>query len=130
MKHIAEQQGCLGYAKTHKKPRNMHVSVSFESFYCEYRSYVNSLDLSKSSKCRRMLLFTKFIVFLEECGVSDLSECRIVTAYDFINSFSGYEPTTMCGYKTDLAKNLNRAYINLYSYDENGKCVKQSYKPN
>lgn len=89
-----------GYAKTHKKPRTIKVLPSFEALYCEYRSYVNHLEINRTSKVRRMLIFSRFIAFLGESGISDLSGCQMTYAYDFVNSFSGYAPATIRGYKT------------------------------
>lgn len=109
------------YAKTHYKPNSVEIPRNYDALFQEYMMYIGGLELKRSSRLKRILVFAKFIHYLDGIGITEIHNAERKNVYDFIESLDGYAPKTLQGYKAILRLILDwlheEGYIHFSGWD-------------
>ena len=103
------------YAKRHQPPNSVDIPPCFAPLFEEYRIYIDGCGLKKGTRLKRLLIFAKYLSFLDGINLHDTLDVTKQTAYDFISTMNGFAPKTARGYKVQLKSALNWMYDNRYS---------------
>ena len=90
------------YAKTHHKPQGVDIPKKYDGIFQRYAAYINGLGLAKSTRLKRLLIFSKYLCHLGSMGILDISTIHKDTVYTFIESLGTYAPKTLKGYKVHI----------------------------
>lgn len=103
------------YFKTHKNLPKTNIPSNYGILFNEYRSYVNSLELAKPTRQKRLLVFTKYINYLDGMGMASIRDAGRAAVYDFVNGLDQYAPKTLRVVKSVLRSIYDWLSQNGYS---------------
>ena len=103
------------YAKRHQPPNSVDIPPCFSPLFEEYRIYIDGCGFKRGTRLKRLLIFAKYLSFLDGINLQDTLNATKQTAYDFISSMKDLAPKTARGYKAQLKSALDWLYDNHYS---------------
>ena len=103
------------YAKRHQSPSSVDIPPCFGPLFQEYRTYIDGCGFKRGTRLKRLLIFAKYLSFLDGINLQDTLKATKQTAYDFIGTMKDLAPKTVRGYKVQLKFALNWLYDNRYS---------------
>lgn len=103
------------YAKRHQTPNSVDIPPCFSPLFEEYRIYIDGCGFKRGTRLKRLLIFAKYLSFLDGINLQDTLNATKQTAYDFISSMKDLAPKTARGYKAQLKSALDWLYDNHYS---------------
>jgi len=103
------------YAKRHQPPNSVDIPPCFAPLFQEYRIYIDGCGLKRGTRLKRLLIFAKYLSFLDSKNLHDTLKATKQTAYDFIGTMKDFAPKTVRGYKIQLKFALNWLYDNHHS---------------
>ena len=103
------------YAKRHQSPNSVAIPPCFDPLFQEYRIYIDGCGFKRGTRLKRLLIFAKYLSFLDGKNLHDTLKATEQTAYDFISTMKDLAPKTVRGYKVQLKFALNWLYDNRYS---------------
>lgn len=103
-----EQNGT--YAKMHNKPSSVDIPRNYDPLYREYVLHIDGLGIKRSTRLKRLLVFAKYVSYLDGMGIADIHASSRENVYGFIDSLNGYAPKSLKGYKVVLRLILDWLY--------------------
>ena len=103
------------YAKRHQTPNSVDIPPCFSPLFEEYRIYIDGCRFKRGTRLKRLLIFAKYLSFLDGINLQDTLNATKQTAHDFISSMKDLAPKTARGYKAQLKSALDWLYDNHYS---------------
>lgn len=103
------------YAKRHQCPNSVDIPLCFAPLFQEYRIYIDGCGLKRGTRLKRILIFAKYLSFLDGKNLHDTLNATKQDAYDFIDAMKELAPKTVCGYKAQLKSALDWLYDRHYS---------------
>lgn len=103
------------YAKRHQSPNSVDIPPHFAPLFEEYRTYIDGCGFKRGTRLKRILIFAKYLSFLDGKNRHDTLKATKQDAYDFIGTMKGFAHKTVRGYKVQLKFALDWLYDNHYS---------------
>jgi integrase len=103
------------YAKTHHRPKSVEIPNNFSVVFHEYSFFIESCGIKRSTRLKRILIFARYVAFLDKKGIQSINDSVQKDAYDFIDSLNSFAPKTIKGYKTTFRFALDWLFENGYS---------------
>lgn len=103
------------YAKRHQSPNSVGIPSYFAPLFEEYRIYMDGCGFKRGTRLKRILIFAKYLSFLDGKNLHDTLKATKQDAYDFIGTMNGFAHKTVRGYKVQLKFALDWLYDNHYS---------------
>ncbi len=103
------------YAKRHQPPSSVEIPTCFAPLFQEYSIYIDGCGFKRSTRLKRLLIFAKYLAFLDDGGLHDTFNATKQTAYDFLSTMKDLAPKTIRGYKVQLRFALDWLYDKHYS---------------
>lgn len=100
------------YAKKHHQLNSVDIPQRFLPLFYEFSFYVEGCGYNKSTRLKRLLIFARYVKYLDESGIQSTLNATKQSAYGFIKTLDGFAPKTRKGYKTDFRFLLNWLYQN------------------
>lgn len=99
----------------------MDVPKNYDEIFRKYATYIDGLALARSTRLKRLLVFTKYINYLNRAGIEEISAADRKSVYGFIESMDSYAPKTLKGYKMHIRIFLDwlheEGYISFSGWD-------------
>lgn len=103
------------YAKRHQLPSSVDIPPCFAPLFQEYSIYIDGCGFKRGTRLKRLLIFARYLAFLDDKNLHDISKAAKQTAYDFIDQMKNFAPKTARGYKIQFKFALNWLHDNHYS---------------
>lgn len=103
------------YAKKHHQLNSVSIPQRFLPLFYEFSFYVENCGYNKSTRQKRLLVFGKYVKYLDENEIQSTLDATKQAAYGFIKTLDGFAPKTLKGRKTDFRFLLNWLYKNGHS---------------
>lgn len=103
------------YAKRHQLPSSVDIPSCFSTLFQEYSIYIDGCGFKRGTRLKRLLIFAKYLAFLDNENLHDIHKATKQAAYGFIGQLKNLAPKTARGYKVQLRFALDWLYANNYS---------------
>lgn len=82
------------YAKRHQLSSSVDIPLCFVPLLHEYSIYIDECGLKRGTRLKRLLIFARYLVFLNGKNLHDIRNATKRTAYDFIDQMKNFAPKT------------------------------------
>ena len=100
------------YAKKHLRPNSVDIPQRFLPLFYEFSFYVESCGYERATRLKRLLIFARYVKYLDENGLQSTLDATRQDAYGFIKTLESFAPKTLKGYKTNFRFLLDWLYKN------------------
>ncbi|MDE7247929.1 MAG: hypothetical protein K2N43_08580 [Lachnospiraceae bacterium] len=98
------------YAKKHHQLNSVDIPQRFLPLFYEFSFYVESCGYKRSTRLKRLLIFARYVKYLDESGIQSTLDATKQAAFGFIKTLDVFAPKTLKGYKTNFRFLLNWLY--------------------
>lgn len=111
---LFEFEECGNYKKTHQRSSTTEIPEIYQNIYREFLNYVNCMPCRLKTRERKIWTFVKYLDYLEQSGIYQISQMGLLNVHAYINSLSAFAPETVRNIKTNLREACNWLFEKRY----------------